>query len=211
MSNNNFLYPNTFLKIAKLPKHNFNNVLLNLKCIKKFITSTSCFDYKIISRGEIETPQFCQRLLGEAFGSSGCVLPLNYWADGYCELEQRSRKYSMECMERVEPHLKQGSGFYYLSAESEDSNMKVCMFNNLKLSGSKTGRLNGQGVMSLTFGLGDGAANGGAGGGDGAHRRAHAIWGVNPSHGGRVGNPRCWVDRPDRLTCPVKLENRLCR
>lgn len=66
----------------------------------------------------------------------------------------------------------------------------------------------GGGVMSLTFGLGDRAANGGAGGGDGAHRRAHAIWWVHPSHGGRVGNPRCWVDGPDRLTCPVKLEDR---
>lgn len=83
------------------------------------------------------------------------------------------------------------------------------MLSNLKLAGSKIGRHNGQGVRSLTFGLGDGAANGGAGGGDGTHRRAHAIWGVHPSHGSCVGNPRCWVDRPDWLTCPVKLEHRL--
>lgn len=85
------------------------------------------------------------------------------------------------------------------------------MFSNLKLSGSETERLNEQGVMSLTFSFGDGAANGGAGGGDGAHRRTHAIWGVHPSHCGCVGNPRCWVDRPDRLTYTVKLENRICR
>lgn len=65
--------------------------------------------------------------------------------------------------------------------------------------------------MSLTFGLGDRAADGGAGGGDGAHRRAHAIWGVDPGHGCRVGNPRCWVDRPDRLTCSVVWEDVLCR
>lgn len=117
----------------------------------------------------------------------------------------------MECMERVEPHLKQGTVFTSLSAEFEDSNITHVLFSNLKLSGYKSGRLNGHGVMSLTFGLGDGAANGGAGGGDGAHRRAHAIWGVHSSHGGRVGNPRCWVDRPDRLTCPVKSEDRLCR
>lgn len=59
---------------------------------------------------------------------------------------------------------------------------------------------------SLTFGLGDGAANGGAGGGDGAHRRAHAIRRVHPGHGRRVGNPRCWVNGPDRLACSVTLE-----
>lgn len=76
------------------------------------------------------------------------------------------------------------------------------MLSNLKLSEWRG---------ELTFGLGDGAANRWAGGGDGAHRRAHAIWGVHPSHGGRVGNPRCWVDRPDRLTCHVKLEDRLGR
>lgn len=135
MSKNNFLYPNTFLKIAKLPKHNFNNVLLNLKCIKIFITSTSCFDYKIISRGEIETPQFCQRLLGEAFGSSGCVLT---WITEQMDIVSLNRGAESTQWNawRGWSHTWNGNGFYYLSTESEDSNMKVCMFNNLKLSGS---------------------------------------------------------------------------
>lgn len=51
----------------------------------------------------------------------------------------------MECTERVEPHLKQENAFYSLSAESEYSNMKIYMFSNLKLPGSKTERLHGQG------------------------------------------------------------------
>lgn len=51
----------------------------------------------------------------------------------------------MECTERVEPLLKQANTFYSLSAGSEDSNMKIYMFSNLKLSGSKTEMLHGQG------------------------------------------------------------------
>lgn len=61
-----------------------------------------------------------------------------------------------------------------------------------------------QGVMWLTFSLRDRAADGGAGGGDGAHRRAHAIWRVYPSHRRRVGHPCSWVDGSDWLACLMK-------
>lgn len=59
-------------------------------------------------------------------------------------------------------------------------------------------------AMGLTFSLRDRAADGGAGGGDGAHRRAHAICGVHPGHGRRVGHPRGRVNGPDWLTCWIK-------
>lgn len=61
-----------------------------------------------------------------------------------------------------------------------------------------------QGVMWLTFSLRDRAADGGAGGGDGAHRWAHAIWRVYPSHCCRVGHPCSWVNGSDWLACLMK-------
>lgn len=103
-------------KYSQKPKHTFNNVLFQSQMHKKLIRPTLRFDYEIISRGEKTTSQFCQRLLRRGSCELRLSFDLIYWADGHWELKgskSRSRKSSMECRERVEPHLKEGNGVFF--------------------------------------------------------------------------------------------------